>query len=260
MTDQILALDRVTFTVGSTTLLNALTCAPRPAGMTGVVGQNGSGKSTLLKLFARQLPPTTGEITVLGRSAKSWPKREFARLVAYMPQHTPITTGLKARELVELGRYPWHGALGRFTSADRKKVDEAMALTETHAFAERMLDSLSGGERQRVWLAMMLAQDARLLLLDEPISALDAAHQVGILKLVREITRAKDVAAVVVLHDINLTVRFCDDILALKHGRLIGHGPASEFMTPDRLAEVYDVAMGVIPHPDSRGAIAYVRA
>jgi len=228
-------------------------------GITGLVGQNGSGKSTLLKILARQQAATSGEVLLADRPLQHWRDRELARHVAYLPQHTPLATGLTTRELVALGRYPWHGALGRFGPADRRKVDEALALTGTDTFADRMVDSLSGGERQRVWLAMLIAQDARLLLLDEPISALDPAHQVGVLRLVRRISSSA-VAVVIVLHDINLAARFCDHIVALKGGRLIDHGPPEAFMTPERLAQVYDVEMGLFPSPDCNGMIAYVRA
>jgi iron complex transport system ATP-binding protein len=252
-------LDGVGFEVSGNVLLAPLTLDFPESGVTGLVGQNGSGKSTLLKILARQQTATHGSISFAGRPLQSWAERDFARKVAYLPQHTPLAAGLKVRELVALGRYPWHGTLGPFGRTDREKVDEALALTSTDRFADRLVDTLSGGERQRVWLAMLIAQDGRLLLLDEPISALDAAYQVGVLKLVRRISLEKGVAVVIVIHDINLTVRFCDRIIALKSGRLIAHGPSDEFMTATRLQEIYDVAMGIFPHPDTGRAIAYVR-
>jgi iron-chelate-transporting ATPase len=202
---------------------------------------------------------TRGNISFAGKPIQSWSERDFARKVGYLPQYTPLAAGLKVRELVALGRYPWHGALGRFGRIDREKVDEALALTCTECFADRFVDTLSGGERQCVWLAMLISQDARLLLLDEPISALDVAHQVGVLRLVRRLSLEKGVAVVVVIHEINMAARFCDEIIALKDGRLIAHGPPDEFMTAERLQEIYDVPMGVLPHPDIGGVIAYVR-
>ncbi len=252
-------LDAAGYTVSGTVLLHPTTLDFPARGVTGLVGQNGSGKSTLLKILARQQAATCGRVTFAGQPLHAWAEREFARRVAYLPQHTPLAAGLKVRELVALGRYPWHGALGRFAQTDLDKVNEALALTSTDRFEDRLVDTLSGGERQRVWLAMLLAQDARLLLLDEPISALDAAHQVGVLKLVRNISVERDVAVVIVIHDINLAARFCDRIIALKGGRMIAQGPPGDFMTEARLKEIYEVAMGVFPHPDTRGAIAYVR-
>jgi len=255
-----MSLRSASFAASGATLLHPLTLDLPQTGVTGIVGQNGSGKSTLLKILARQQAATGGEILLAGRPLQQWRERELARHVAYLPQQTPLVTGLTARELVALGRYPWHGALGRFGPSDRQKVDQALRLTGTDALAERMVDSLSGGERQRVWLAMLIAQDARLLLLDEPISALDPAHQVGVLQLVRRISSTNALAVVIVLHEINLAARFCDHIVALKRGRLILHGPPEEFMTSERLAQVYDVEMGLFPNPDSGGMIAYVRA
>ena len=125
---------------------------------------------------------------------------------------------MTVRELVALGRYPWHGALGRFSCTDTRKVLEAMEQTDVVGFADRAVDSLSGGERQRVWLAMLVAQDSDCLLLDEPIFALDIAHQIEVLALVRRLSEERGIGVVVVLHDINMAGRFCDELIALKGG------------------------------------------
>jgi ferric hydroxamate transport system ATP-binding protein len=256
---QTMGLENTTYQIGVKSILAPLTFRFPGIGVTGLLGQNGSGKSTLLKILARQLTPTGGTVTYAGKTLDSWGGRDFARSVAYLPQYTPLAAGLQVRELVALGRYPWHGAFGRFGSRDRQKVDEALELTATDSVAERLVDTLSGGERQRVWLAMLLAQDARLLLLDEPISALDVAHQVEVLGLVRRLSLEKGLGVIVVIHEINLAARYCDSMIALKQGRLISHGPPSEFMTAARLQEIYDIPMGVFPHPDSGAATAYVR-
>ena len=255
-----MVLNRVAFEVTGNIVLKPLSFSFRAEGVTGLIGQNGSGKSTLLKLLARHQSPTAGTISFGGRPIQAWSEREFARNVAYLPQYTPLAAGLKVRELVSLGRYPWHGAFGRFGLADHERVDEALKLTSTESVADRLVDTLSGGERQRVWLAMLLAQDARLLLLDEPISALDLAHQVGVLGLVHHLSLEKHIGVIVVIHEINMAARYCDEILALKDGRMVAHGPPNEFMTVKRLEEIYDVAMGVFPHPDTGAATAYVRA
>jgi iron complex transport system ATP-binding protein len=254
-----MVLEDVTYEVPGKTLLHPLTLELPGRGVTGLIGQNGSGKSTLLKLLARQQPPTRGRIALDGRPLASWGDRELARRVAYLPQHTPLATGLTVGELVALGRYPWHGALGRFTHSDREKVDAALTLTGVDALADRLVDTLSGGERQRVWLAMLIAQDARLLLLDEPISSLDVAHQIEVLALIRRLSTETGVAAIVVIHEINMASRFCDEIIALKAGRLIARGSPADLMTVTRLEEVYDVTMGVLPHPDTGEPIAIVR-
>ena len=143
---------------------------------------------------------------------------------------------MTVRELVALGRYPWHGALGRFSCTDTRKVLEAMEQTDVVGFADRAVDSLSGGERQRVWLAMLVAQDSDCLLLDEPIFALDIAHQIEVLALVRRLSEERGIGVVVVLHDINMAGRFCDELIALKGGSLLAHGPSAELMRADTLS------------------------
>ncbi|WP_188612494.1 ATP-binding cassette domain-containing protein [Chelatococcus reniformis] len=252
-------LNGVTFAVGERLLLEPLTLALPARRMVGLIGHNGSGKSTLLKLLARQQPAASGAIRFEGRALKDWGDRPFARKVAYLPQQTPPASGLLVKELVALGRYPWHGALGRFGAADRAKVDEAMELTNVEPFADRLVDTLSGGERQRVWLAMLVAQDAEYLLLDEPISALDVAHQIEVLSLVHRLTQERGLGVVVVLHDVNMAARFCDEILALHSGRLVARGTPETIMTPEQLETVYGIAMGVMPHPETRQPISYVR-
>ena len=180
------ALDRVTFRVPGRTLLHPLSLTFPTGKVTGLIGHNGSGKSTLLKMLGRHQPPSAGDVLLDGQPLESWGSKAFARKVAYLPQQLPPAEGMTVRELVAIGRYPWHGALGRFGAADREKVEEAIALVGLKPLAHRLVDSLSGGERQRAWIAMLVAQDSRCLLLDEPTSALDIAHQVDVLALVRE--------------------------------------------------------------------------
>ncbi|MBR0646339.1 ATP-binding cassette domain-containing protein [Plastoroseomonas hellenica] len=251
-------LEDATFRVGAATLLQPLRLEIPEGRVIGLIGHNGSGKSTLLKLLARQQPPSSGGISFRGRPLHSWGHRALARAVAYLPQDTPPTDGMLVRELVALGRYPWHGALGRFGAEDRRKVAEAMALTEVEGFAERQVETLSGGERQRVWLAMLVAQDATCLLLDEPISALDIAHQVEVLALIRRLSRERSLSVIVVLHDINMAARTCDEILALKGGHLLMRGSPGDIMAPERLQAIYGLSLGIMPHPQSGEPIAYV--
>jgi iron complex transport system ATP-binding protein len=249
-------LDGVSFDAGGRTILQPLTLSFAGGEITGLVGQNGSGKSTLLKMLARQNTPTNGAIRFEDRPLERWGARDFARRVAYLPQDPPTGTGLRARELVRLGRYPWHGALGRFTEADAASAESAMDLTGTRALADRDVDTLSGGERQRVWLAMLVAQDAGCLLLDEPISALDVAHQIEVLDLVRRLGHERSLCVVVVLHDVNMAARFCDRIVALREGHLVANQTPDAFMTPSALASVYGVAMEVLPRPGSAVGVA----
>ncbi|GAB6849871.1 ATP-binding cassette domain-containing protein [Paraburkholderia kururiensis] len=250
-------LDNVSFAVGPRVLLQPLTLTLPAGRVCGLIGHNGSGKSTLLKLLARQQTPTSGTLSFEGRALPEWDNRAFARRVAYLPQQQPGANGMTVRELVSLGRYPWHGALGRFTGTDRDRVDEAMELTDIAHFADRLVDNLSGGERQRAWIAMLVAQDSQCLLLDEPISALDIAHQIEVLDLVRTLSQRRGLGVVVVLHDVNMAARFCDELIALKRGTLLASGAAQTIIEEATLAEIYGVPMGIVPHPRGGAPISF---
>ncbi len=252
------ATEGLTFGIDGRTLLSGIDIGFKAGEISALVGHNGSGKSTLLKMLARQLTPTSGLVRFGGVEITSLGGREFARAVAYLPQDVAAAGGMTVRELVACGRYPWHGALGRFTSRDQEKVDEALALTHIEPFADRMVDTLSGGERQRAWIAMLMAQDSECLLLDEPTSALDIAHQMEVLSLVRRLSREKGLSVVIVLHDINMAARFCDHIHALKDGALVASGTPSALMNRQTLESIYGIAMDVTPHPVLALPLAYV--
>lgn len=223
-----------------------------PAGRaTALIGHNGSGKSTLLRALAQQVP-AGGTARFEGRALADWPARDLARRMAFLPQTTPPADGMLVRELVALGRYPWHGVLGRFGPADHAAVARALDECGVAGFADRLVDTLSGGERQRVWLAMMVAQQAGTLLLDEPISALDIAHQVEVLALVAAMCHDQGRSAVIVLHDVNMAARFCDHVVALKAGRLVWQGGPDALMRPDTLHDIYGLPMQVLTRPDGR--------
>lgn len=244
---------------GTHEILAPLTLSLSRGRVHGLIGPNGSGKSTLLKVLAGQLTPRAGEVRLEGQPLAHWRGRAFARKVAYMPQFTPLAEGLTVRELVGLGRYPWHGALGRFGANDEARVEAALRRAGLTAMAGRLVDSLSGGERQRAWLAVMLAQEAQCLLLDEPTSALDIAHQMEVLSIVRDLAaEGEALAVIVVLHDINLAARTCDDLVALRAGRLVAQGPCAEIVTPQILEAIYGVPMGVLPHPVNGAPMGYV--
>lgn len=209
----------------------------------GILGPNGAGKSTLLRLLAGLLTPHAGAIRLLGTALGGQSARGRARVVSFLPQNPPRDVDLSARQIVLMGRYP-HRALGIFESAeDHRIAGRAMSRTETAAFSDRSLASLSGGEAQRVHIAAALAQQPRLLLLDEPTNALDLYHQLLILRTVRGLTDAGDMAAVVVTHDLNLAARFCTHALLLDDGRAVAIGRPDEVLTPARLEGVYGVSI-----------------
>lgn len=252
-------LNEVSFSIPGRTLLQPLSLRLAGGRVIGLIGHNGSGKSTLIKLLARQQPASGGVVSFEGRALSNWSDRAFAREVAYLPQQTPPVSGMLVKELVALGRYPWHGPLGHFGKIDHERVAEAMALADIEPFADRLVDTLSGGERQRVWLAMLVAQNAKCLLLDEPTSALDVTHQVEVLSLVKKLAQERGLGALVVLHDVNMAARFCDEILALKEGRLIARGTPKSIMTPRQLQAIYGIAMDVITHPVTGVPVSFVR-
>jgi iron complex transport system ATP-binding protein len=253
-----LTLSDIDYSAGPKPILSGIDLALSRGRIYGLVGPNGSGKSTLLKIIARQIAPTSGAIEVEGKPAAEWGNRAFAREVAYMPQFTPATDGMTVRELVALGRFPWHGTLGRFTSTDRAMVQDAIARTDLEDFADRLVADMSGGERQRAWIAMMLSQNARCLLFDEPTSALDLAHQASVLSLVQELSHERGLTVVIVLHDINLAARYCDEIIALNRGKITARGTPAEIMQTEMLQTIFGVGMGVFPHPVRNEPVSYL--
>lgn len=234
------------------TLLGPLDLMIEPGRIIAILGHNGSGKSTLLKALARQESPDAGDIRFLGRAIRTWSARDFARKLAWLPQSPTAAPGMTLRELVGLGRFPWHGLLGRRSSRDRIACDEAMMLTGTTTFADQLVDTLSGGERQRGWIAMLLAQGAEVLLLDEPVSALDIAHQVEVMELLRGLNRQRGISVIMVLHDLNLAMGWCDEAIALHGGRLAAHSPIEELHDAGLLKRLYGLEMEAITWRGSR--------
>lgn len=225
---------------------------------TVILGHNGSGKSTLMNLIARQLQPDTGTLQLDGKPLASFSQREFARRVAFLPQRLPDVAGLTVRELVRLGRFPWRGLLGRWQAEDQRMIEQAMAQTDVEQYADHLADTLSGGERQRAWIAMLLAQQSPLILLDEPTSALDLAHQYELMTLLRELNLATGRGIVAILHDINLTARYADRIVALKQGRVFFDGSPEELLNNPLLSQLYDIDIELIEQPGSARKIAVV--
>lgn len=252
-------LEGVGLAIDGQAILHDVTLSFPGGSVTALVGHNGSGKSTLLKIMARQAAATAGTVSYGGRPVAAFPERAFAREVAYLPQDVGTGLDMTVRELVACGRYPWHGPLGRFTGEDGDKVEAALEATHLERLGERIVGTLSGGERQRAWIAMLVAQDSRCLLLDEPTAALDIAHQIEVLSLVRGLSHDKGLGVVIVLHDINMAARFCDTIHALKGGQVVAGGAPGEILEPAMLKAIYGVEMDVVPHPGLGVPLAYVR-
>lgn len=251
-------LKNASFEVPGRTLLQPLSLTFPPGKVTGLIGHNGSGKSTLLKMLGRHHAASSGEVLLNQQPVGRWNSKAFARQVAYLPQQLPAAEGMTVGELVAIGRYPWHGALGRFGQEDRDRVEDAIAQVGLNAFAGRLVDSLSGGERQRAWLAMMVAQNSRCLLLDEPTSALDIAHQVEVLALIKALSQQRGLTVIAVLHDINMAARYCDHLVALRQGAMIAEGDAEAIMQPEVLGAIYGIPMGILPHPQGGAPVSFV--
>ncbi|MEC7761461.1 MAG: ABC transporter ATP-binding protein [Pseudomonadota bacterium] len=218
---------------------------------TALLGPNGSGKSTVLKSLARLLLPAAGEVLLDGANLRAKGAKAVARDVGLLAQGAVAPEGLRVIELVRQGRYPHRGLFDNWRAEDEEAVAEALRLTETAHLAERGIETLSGGQRQRVWTAMVLAQTAPILLLDEPTTYLDLAHQLDLLSLMRRLVDTRGLTVVAVLHDLNQAARFCDDLVFLKSGRLVEKGPVPDVFRADLIEAVFGVSVSILSDPES---------
>jgi len=218
--------------------------------LTVIVGPNACGKSTLLRTLARMLKPSAGRVLLDDSDAAGWPAKQYARRLATLPQAPVAPDGMTVEDLVARGRYPHQGLLRQWSTADEAAVRDAMSAAGVAELAERPLDEISGGQRQRVWLAMTLAQQTDLLLLDEPTTYLDLAHQLEVLDLVRRLVRDGR-TVVVVLHDLHLAFRYADHLVVMSSGRIVATGAPHEVVTAELVERVYDVPCRIITDPVS---------
>lgn len=235
---------------GAKRILDGVTVGARAGEFVGVVGPNGAGKSTLLRMLASLLQPQAGVVFIDGRDTRRQSPRDVARFVASVPQDTSIDFSFTAREIVAMGRHPHLGRFGAAGERDAAAVTDAVGQTGIEVFADRRVTSLSGGERQLVFIAKALAQEPRVLLLDEPVAALDIRHQLDVLLLVhRQVARG--LSAVAVLHDLNLAARFCHRLVLLAEGQVVAMGTPSVVMTDAALGAAYRVRTIVRTDPDT---------
>jgi iron complex transport system ATP-binding protein len=246
-----LAANGVSLGYGATEVLRRVDIAVPPGRFTALIGANGSGKSTLLHGLARLVEPSRGLVLLDGRDIRTLPTRDVARRLGVLPQRPEAPEGLTVGELVALGRYPHRSPLARWSDADAAAVAEAVATTGLTALEERALDSLSGGQRQRAWIAMALAQRTRILLLDEPTTFLDVAHQLEVMELLSELNRARGVTVVAAMHDLNQAARYADHLVALRDGRVVAEGAPRTLLTPELVAHVFGVAALFLTDPGS---------
>jgi len=223
-----------------------------PAGRISViVGANACGKSTLLKTMSRLLAPESGTVVLDGRRIDQIPTKELARSLGLLPQQPIAPEGIVVSELVGRGRHPHQKLFRSWTTDDDVAVAHALDATGVSDLADRPIDELSGGQRQRVWIAMALAQETGVLLLDEPTTFLDVSHQVEVLDLLTDLNRRRGTTIVMVLHDINLAARYADHLFALRRGRLVASGPPSDVITRELIRDVFDLDSLVIDDPVS---------
>jgi iron complex transport system ATP-binding protein len=242
--------ERLTLAYDRRTVAEGLSVAVPNRSFTVVVGPNACGKSTLLRALARVLKPAAGTVLLDGRSIAAWPARRLARTLGLLPQTPVAPDGITVADLVARGRYPHQSLLRQWSPADERVVAESMARTGVTALADRPVDELSGGQRQRVWIAMALAQQTSLLLLDEPTTHLDIAHQIEVLDLCARL-HEEGRTVVAVLHDLNQAARYATHLIAMRDGGIVAAGPPAEIVTADLVADVFRLPCRVIDDPET---------
>jgi iron complex transport system ATP-binding protein len=220
-----------------------------PGRLTMIIGANACGKSTLLGVLARLNPPLGGSVLLDDDDIATIPRRRFAQTVGLLPQHPIAPEGLTVAELVARGRHPHRGVFQRWSATDTAQVDDAMSRTGVAALADRPVGDLSGGQRQRVWIAMALAQNPQILLLDEPTTFLDLSHQIEVLDLLVELNRSAGTTIVVVLHELNLAARYADDLVVMRDGRIVAQGAPADVLDAEVVSDAFGLDALVIPDP-----------
>ena len=254
----VLQITDLSFAYDDRQALDGVSLAVRPGEMLGVIGPNGSGKSTLLRTVSGVLRPYSGHVAVDGQDIAAISRAELARRVAVVPQNPSLPESFTAREIVILGRTPHLRLLQSEGPRDFAVVRRAMEACGVWELAERRVGELSGGERQRVVIARALAQEPRLLMLDEPTSHLDISHQTTILDLVASLVREQGLAVLVVFHDLNLAAQYCHRLVILRMGRVLAAGPPEKVITAETVSTAYAAQVCIVPHPHNNLPAALV--
>jgi iron complex transport system ATP-binding protein len=243
--------EQLTIGYGDRTVIEGLDLRIPSGEITAIVGPNACGKSTLLRSMSRLLAPKHGHVLLDGRFVHRMPAKELARTLGLLPQSPIAPEGITVADLVGRGRHPHQGIFSRWSAADDVAVAEALDATQTVELADRAVDELSGGQRQRVWIAMALAQQTDVLLLDEPTTFLDVSHQIEVLDLLTDLNHARGTTIVMVLHDLNLAARYADHLVAMGEGRIHSFGTPGEVLTEEVVRSVFGIESRVILDPTS---------
>ncbi|MFS0912272.1 ABC transporter ATP-binding protein [Microbacterium sp. 179-I 3D2 NHS] len=246
-----LSAEGVTLAYGDRTIIDGLDLTVAPGKITTIVGANGCGKSTLLRSLARLLSPSAGQVVLDGKSVHARPTKEVARILGLLPQSPIAPEGIAVADLVGRGRHPHQKVLARWSAHDYEVVADALDATGVTELADRSVDELSGGQRQRVWIAMALAQETDILLLDEPTTFLDVAHQIEVLDLLTDLSVSRGTTIVMVLHDLNMAARYADELVAMKDGRVHATGAPHDVITADIVEEVFGLPNQITTDPVS---------
>jgi iron complex transport system ATP-binding protein len=248
----------VEFSYSAAPVLRGVSLALDDGGLVALVGPNGSGKTTLLRVLSGLLRPQRGQVLLDGQPLDRLPRREIARRVAVVPQEIAVPYSFSAREIVLLGRTPYIHALAGPVRADHEAVTRALQQTGTLGMAGRAFSQLSGGERQRVVVAMALAQEPSILLLDEPIVHLDLNYQMEVMELVTRLNRAHGLTILATLHDLNLAAQYFQRMILLKDGCVLADGAPTQVITAARIRQAYGAEVSVFPHPANQQPVALI--
>ncbi|MHC1550858.1 ABC transporter ATP-binding protein [Phyllobacterium sp. K27] len=250
-----LAGENLSFSVGGRLIIDAVSCRIQRGRITALIGPNGSGKSTLMRLLMRLEKPSSGRVMLSGHDASGIGNRDFARSVAFLPQDMQTPPAMLVRDLVACGRHP-HRSLWRMeTASDRAAINEALSIADLSHLANRPMGALSGGERQRALIAMALAQETEILMLDEPTTYLDLRYQIQILELVLRLHRERNMAVCWILHDLNEAAAYSDDVMVLSQGRCVAYGAPETVLTPHVVHDIFGVQVLSLSHPEDGGPI-----
>ncbi len=249
MNEKTLVAQNIEFAYDGQKVLSGVDVALEKRGLVALLGPNGSGKTTLLKILSGILPPRAGHVMMDGADLATLNRRQIAQRIAMVPQDLHVPFAFTVREMVLLGRTPYARPLLGESAHDHAAVDRAMDLTETRALPDRVFGELSGGEQQRVVIAMALAQEPQILLLDEPTVHLDINHQIEVLELVRKLNRERGLTVLATMHDLNLASLYFDRLILLNEGRIIVEGKPSEVLSAERVQQVFGAQVLVQEHP-----------